>query len=1130
MEQTGSLADVALGAFRLEGIVGVGGEAEVWRARHVTQDVPVAIKVITHRTARSATHVAAFRKEVRAVARLDHPGIVRVLEFGSVDGGAEKASGGRLVQGSPFLAMELLSGGALDPSSALIGWDDLRATLLSLLDALAHAHSRGVIHRDLKPNNMLWAGTDNDRPGLRLTDFGIAQAFGADEDDADPSGTPWYMAPEQHLGAWRDFGPWTDLYALGCVAWELASGHRPFQGHDLFTVTWAHLNTVPGRLEPRVDTPDGFEQWARRFLEKEPRDRFQCAADAAFALRELPEARVFGVPPLPLTWRPERETRRSALRLGGAGLGLHGLRSMPVLGRTAQLDTIWARLQQVWATASPRLVVLRGAAGCGKTRIAEYICERAEEVGGATALRVDHDPMPTVATGLSGMTARTLGCAGLNRAEILHRIEHRLREEGVDDPYEWEALTELVSPAQDWPGESAGFAVRFLDPAQRNAVLQRFLARRAAARPVILWLDDVQWGSHALSLAEHLLEAPPSGVGPVLMVLTVRDESLADRPSEARRINELAARSDTVELKVPPLDVQDCRQLVREVLGLEGELAAAVEQRSGGNPLFAVQLVGDWVRRGLLHPSDRGLRLGDDGRMPQLILPGDIRAIWLDQIERVVDGTGGDTLETLEIAATLGLNVDVFEWNHACSQAGLKAVPSLVDTLLTDGLGDHREDGFSFASELLRETLEQSARDAERSVRWHEACASMLQVRYPPESRGLARRLGTHRAAAGGFTEAAAHLGEAAWELVEVNDYREALQVVAQREAVLRSAGAPADDLRWGECLLLQCGAKMHLGRLDEALEDARKAEVQASRHGWSALLARALGQQGILARLGGNLEEAVERWEEALRLCPDDDKDTHGRLLFYLAAVRRQECAFAVATGLYQQALDLYLEAGNQLGQAQCLHGLGTIAQDTGELDTAEEVFGRLVGLFKRLGNRFGLSQAINGLAGVAHLRARLDEALEGYSEAWDLLTAIGSPASIVTGLNVALIHILRRDLPALGEVLHRIESVRAAPAQRPWLGQLLVYRLPLLADRQDWAGWDLAIERAAELLAERAGAPQDIATVARVAGEIAAEAGQAGRAREALLLARQQWQLLDEKAGVTIIDGLLSRLPTSA
>jgi tetratricopeptide (TPR) repeat protein len=935
------------------------------------------------------------------------------------------------------------------------------------------------------------------------------------------------MAPEQHHNAWRDFGPWTDLYAVGCIAWELACGRRPFDGRELFSVVWAHLNTDAPVLEPRLDVPAGLDPWIRRLLEKPARARFRCAADAAFALRELEESHIFGAPPLPTHWRPPRSARRSPLRLGGAGLGLHGLRSIPVLGREEELATLWAALHEVWAAVGQRLVLLEGAPGCGKSRLAEFVCERVEEVGGASALRVVHDPMPSRTTGLRGLITNLLGCGGLGREDVRLRVEQVLRDEGVDDRYEFEALTEFISPRQEWVGTHADLPVRFLDPAQRNALLQRLLRRRSAERPLVLWLDDVQWGGQAISLAEHILDSPASATGPILLLLTVNLESLAERPIEARRLKELMRLEHTSRIHVPPLGTEHCRQLVRDVLGLEGELAEAVEARSGGSPLFAVQLVGDWVRRGLLRPGEHGFRLRGGGPHPALELPGDMHELWQERIERVVEGTGGDTRQTLELAAALGLRVDAFEWNHACGPAELHADPSLIETLLSDGLADESEGGWAFVSELLRETLERSARDAGRWTRWHRACADMLRSRYAENSAGLNRRLGTHLLEGGSLDDAIHHLGEAAWELVDVNEYREALQVVALREEALHQARAADQDPRWGECLLVRCGAKVHLGLLGDALEDARKAEVRSARHGWPTVLARALGQQGILARLMGDLDEAADRWEEALRLCPEEDRETRARMLFYLASARRQHCDFDRARELYEEAMEVYGQAGSELGRAQCLHGIGTIAQDTGDLDTAEQVFETLVDRFRSMGNRFGLSQAMNGIAAVAHLRGHLDDAEAGYREAWQLLTSIGSPAAIVTGLNVALIHALRRDMDALSETVGRIEQARAAAAQRPWLGQLLVYRLPVFAHRRDWEGWDDALERAVELLAERAGAPQDIATVARIAGEAALEAGEQGRAREAFLLARQQWELLDEQAGLTVIDGLLSRVP---
>ena len=1124
----GGSAGIRVGPFVLDACIGQGGMGEVWRGRHREQTVPVAIKVITAAEARDPDVRAAFRNEVRAVARLDHPGIVRVLDYGSVDRAAERDSGGRLVQESPFLAMELLSGGSLHQAPPPADWSAIERTLLDLLEALAHAHSRGVVHRDLKPRNVLFASPDSDRPGLRLTDFGIAHALGGDDPD-DPdgtTGTPWYMAPEQLHDRWRDYGPWTDLYALGCIAWELVTGARPFEGASLFAIIWAHLNTALPEFRPRFAVPAGFESFVRQLLEKDHRARFRRAADAAFALRELEENPVWGPPPLPDSWRVEHPGPSESERLLGAGLGLHGLRRLPVLGREGQLDTAWAALKEVWASAAPRLLLLLGEAGCGKSRIAEFVCERAEEVGGATMLRVVHDPVPTPTTGLRGMVLRALGCAGLDRSDIATRIEGQLTADGVSDPYEWQALTEFVSPAREWVGEVDDQPVRFADPLQRNVLLQRLLARRAAGRPLILWMDDIQWGSQALSLAEHLLDSAPMATGPLLLLLTARSEALAERPLESRRIAAILERSGTSSLAVPPLDDRDSRRLVRGVLGLEGDLAEAVEIRAGGNPLFAVQLVGDWIRRGLLQPGERGFTMKGQV-LPVLLLPVDIHQIWQDRLDRLDEAFDDVVQPTLELAAALGLQVDAFEWNHACDQARLHADPGLIDALLTEGLAEPNEGGWAFASELLRETLERSARAAGRWAWLNEACAGMLETRYPRGARGVARRLGTHLREADRLDEAVDQLGEAAWELVDANEYRRALQVAVLREEALRQMEAERSDVRWGECLLIRCGANLQLGRHDEALEEARTAEVEAARHGWHTILARALGQQGTIARLRGDLGEAIDRWEEALRLCPPDDRDSRARLLYYLASVYRQRCEFDRAGDLYREALDLYGEVTNQLGEAQCLFGLATIAQDSGDLDTSERVFDSLLRLFRRLGNRFGIAQALNGLAGVAHLRGDLDEAERGYSEAWDLLESIGSPASITAGLNVGLLHVIRRDMDALRESLHRIESRRAAAAQRPWLGQLLVYRLPLLVADRSWDAWDRTLERAAELLQERAGAPQDIATVARIAGDLAVEAGQVDRGRRAYLVARQQWELLGEPAGVTVIDGLLSRLP---
>ncbi|HEY2738843.1 MAG TPA: serine/threonine-protein kinase, partial [Thermoanaerobaculia bacterium] len=286
-----STVTIPLGPFGLIRRIGRGGMAEVWSGVHITQGVPVAVKVMTGERLRDAQYREAFRNEVQAVASLDHPGIVMVLDHGEVSAESETASKGLLPRGSPYLAMELADGGTLlDTAREVEDWNTLRSILFALLDAMAHAHALGVVHRDLKPSNVLIFGAGADRQ-LKLADFGLAQAVEAIQVLPDSSdfvcGTPSYMAPEQIRGEWRDYGAWTDLYGLGSLAWMIATGKPPFYDAGLLELVRRQLCEEPPDLQPLFPVPAGFEAWLRRLLEKEPGHRFVRAADAAWSLRGL---------------------------------------------------------------------------------------------------------------------------------------------------------------------------------------------------------------------------------------------------------------------------------------------------------------------------------------------------------------------------------------------------------------------------------------------------------------------------------------------------------------------------------------------------------------------------------------------------------------------------------------------------------------------------------------------------------------------------------------------------------------------------------------------------------------------------------------------------------------------------
>ncbi|MFN7973207.1 MAG: protein kinase [Acidobacteriota bacterium] len=932
-----------VGPYRIVEPLGRGGMGVVYRARDDDRGREVALKTVK---AQEEGLIASLRREIHALAKLDHPGIVRI-----VDEGVE-------VDGTPWYAMDLVPGTTLSAyvrggwagptTQAIVGdrwWtgasslapaaapprsvDSLRRILSAIRRVcapLAYLHGEGIVHRDLKPDNVV---VRHDGHPV-IVDFGLATSFASglareQLDFDDPSqGTLAFMPPEILSGALVDAR--ADLYALGCILYVSLTGRLPFGAiADLMDV--AIQPAPPSALAGPL--PDGLDALVLSLLERRPEDRIGHAVDVARALAAMEGPGQSGDPESPAP-APRPYLYRPALA-----------------GRSELVTRLSEHVDAALSRGAGGAILVSGESGIGKTRL---LLELATAVARRGAMVVTGQCDPRAPAPFAPLRGVLLTIAGRARALPADRREALFPDVEALAPFALDGIAEPRRKAASW--DEARFRV--------FQALLAALAAIGAEAPLLCVIDDLQWADDlTVGFLRHA--APRIGALPVFVAASYRSEE------RTAAVESLAALGEVRPLPLERLEDAAMASLVAGMLAVReppAGLLRRVTASAEGNPFFAAEYLRSAIEQRLLGRDDLG-RWSIADAEPALGLPRTLRDLVGGRLARL----GEPARDLASLLAVIGREADARTVALAAGRSGEAPFADLgaVTELLARSIVEEPSPGvLRFTHDKIREVAYDAIEtDARRSL--HERVAEALA----PGAAGSGgwAALAHHWKSAGRDDAARpCHLAAARW----ARDHHDPVEAVRHYESHLELSRAPSPE---------RAGARLELGRILAMRGGDAAASFSAARDDARALGDRLSEAEALLRlavardRSGAESEGSLAMLQEALAIAASGagarSLALQGEIEGAIAIIFMDLGRRAEARPLFASAVARLHEAGERDSEAEQIANLARLDMDEGKLREALEGFERTLAIHEETGNELAAGRTKGFIANLLHFES---------------------------------------------------------------------------------------------------------------------------------------------------------------